>query len=317
MHDLAALANRLRKTQKLRRKWAARGGIEAYRVYDADIPELKYLIDVYRDHAVVYDLSDETRAVTPAEAPDVARVVAEALQLPPAHVHFKLRRRMPGASQYEKLGEAGVALTVAEETSRYLVNLTDYLDTGLFLDHRPLRSVFRKLPPGQRFLNLFCYTGAVSVAAAGAGALTTNVDLSNTYLDWAARNFEANGLALKDHDFVREDALRFLADGPRPGQSFDVVFLDPPTFSNSKRMAATFDVQRDHRQVVEQAMAFVAPGGVLYFSTNKRRFVLDAALPQRYEVQDISDATIPEDFRDRRVHRCFTLRPPAAVSPRL
>jgi 23S rRNA G2069 N7-methylase RlmK/C1962 C5-methylase RlmI len=214
---------------------------------------------------------------------------------------------MPGAAQYTKLAEGGRLQTVVEETSRYLVNLSDYLDTGLFLDHRPLRSRFRRLAPGLRLLNLFCYTGSVSVAAAQAGTRTDSVDLSATYLEWAQDNFYANGLNLQDHGFIRADAREFLADKPKAEAGYDIVFLDPPTFSNSKRMVGVLDIQRDHRRLIELAMNWTAPGGVLYFSTNKRVFVLDEGLKKRFRVSDITAETIPEDFRDPKIHRAFTL----------
>ncbi len=309
MHDLVALANRLGKNFKQRKKWAERQSVEAYRVYECDIPELRYIIDVYLDRAVVYDklrLNDDPVA----SETELAAAVATALGFPAENIHLKLRRRMPGAEQYQKLASVGNYFTVREESSRYLVNLTDYLDTGLFLDHRPLRREFRRLLKVPRFLNLFCYTGSVSVAAAAAGARTTNVDMSNSYIDWAQRNFAANGLDDAGHEFIREDALRFLEDGLLGREPFDVIFLDPPTFSNSKKMRQTFDVQRDHRVLIDRAMKFLKPEGMLYFSTNRGRFHLEPALAKTYEVEDITERTIPEDFRDKKIHRCFTLSRP-------
>lgn len=306
MHDLEALKNRLSKNFKHRKKWAERLGTEAYRVYECDIPELRYLVDVYGNQVVVYDKLREADAAV-ADETELRHAVAEALKLPPVAVHLKLRRRMPGADQYQKLGEAGDFFVVKEESSRYLVNLKDYLDTGLFLDHRPLRSEFRRLPPGQRLLNLFCYTASVSVAAAASGARTVSVDMSNTYIDWAGRNLHENGFKPTEHELIREDALKFLKDGPGLREPFDLIFLDPPTFSNSKKMAGTWDVQRDHRAVVEQAMRFLKPDGKLYFSTNRGRFHLDEALAKTFEVEDITARTIPDDFRDKKVHRCFVL----------
>lgn len=306
MHDLEALKNRLAKNFKHRKKWAERLGTEAYRVYEADIPELRYLVDVYGDQVVVYDkLRNDDDPV--AEETELRHAVAEALGLPPVAVHLKLRRRMPGANQYERLAESGDFFVVKEESSRYLVNLKDYLDTGLFLDHRPLRSEFRKLAPGLSLLNLFCYTASVSVAAAAAGTKTVSVDMSNTYVDWARKNFHENGMAEADHELIREDALKFLKDGPGKRRLFDLVFLDPPTFSNSKKMTGTWDVQRDHRAVVEYAMRFLAPEGKLYFSTNRGRFHLDEALTKAFLVEDVTARTIPDDFRDKKIHRCFVL----------
>lgn len=306
MHDLEALKNRLSKNFKHRQKWAERQGIEAFRAYECDIPELRYIVDIYLDRAVVYDkLRDHEPP--PGSEEELAAAVAEALEFLPENVHLKVRRRMPGADQYQKLASVGNYFVVREESSRYLVNLTDYLDTGLFLDHRPLRREFRRLLKGPRFLNLFCYTASVSVAAAASGATTTNVDMSNSYIDWAVRNFAANGMEGGGHEFIREDALRFLEAGLGGREPYDLIFLDPPTFSNSKKMRQTFDVQRDHRQIIDRAMKFLKPGGMLYFSTNRSRFHLDPPLSKTYDVVDITERTIPDDFRDKKIHRCFTL----------
>ena len=306
MHDLTAFANRLRKSLKLRRSWAAKHQIDAFRLYDADIPELPFIVDLYKSEAVVYERQRQKDDVQ--EEQQLRQVVAQVLGISEESVHIKFRRRMQGAAQYHKMSEGGRFFPVQEETNRYLVNLTDYLDTGLFLDHRPLRSRLRKLLPGQKLLNLFCYTGSVSVAAASAGAITDSVDLSPTYLSWTEDNFRLNGIDPKDHGFIRADAREFLAAKPADQAAYDVVFLDPPTFSNSKRMVGVLDIQRDHRRLIELAMNWTATHGVLYFSTNKRVFVLDEALSKRFLVQDISEETIPEDFRDRKIHRAFTLR---------
>lgn len=344
MHDLGAFINRLRKVYKQRRSWAARNGFEAYRLYDHDIPELRYIVDLYGRHAVIYDRTraqegadrsayddaagegDEAfegvppeegaeafeatpskprAADTPAET-ELIEQVAAGLGLEAANVHLKKRRRMPGSRQYQKLGASGATMAVREGEPRYLVNLVDYLDTGLFLDHRPLRLMFARTPHA-RLLNLFCYTGSVSVAAASAGAHTTSVDLSSTYLEWARENFKLNELSLDRHRFVRADARTFLAEGPGGEPLYDVIFLDPPTFSNSKRMKGSFDVQRDHGVLIDHALRFLAPGGTLYFSTNRLRFQLDERFGRRkgIVVTDCTDSTIPEDFRDRKIHRCF------------
>lgn len=321
MYAFTDFANRLKKVAKHRKSWASRVGTEAYRLYEMDIPEMRYIVDRYGDHIVVYDRrSGHIRDEQDDERDEdgnvdhtshdtaIVKAAAEALGVPLANIHLKRRRRMPGVQQYEKLSEAGVKTIVREESSRYLINLTDYLDTGLFLDHRPMRSVMRKLPKGLSVLNLFCYTGSVSVAAAHSGARTTSVDMSNTYLDWAKENFKLNGFDLINHELVREDALKYLESGPRAKERFDVVFLDPPTFSNSKKMDQSFDVQRDHVRLVKQAMRFVKPDGVLYFSTNRQRFALDPLVTETFKVEDITAKTVPEDFRDKKIHRCFMVR---------
>ena len=307
MHDLTAFTNRLTKTLRARRPWARRLGTDAYRLYEEDIPELRLIVDVYGDHAVVYDKSTAVSRDFGFDAAQLRLAVATPLGIPEAQVILKLRRRMPGDAQYQRLGGDGGRFLVREEQSRYLVNLTDYLDSGLFLDHRPLRQRLRRLAPGLRLLNLFCYTGSVSVAAAQSGARTTSVDLSHTYLEWARDNFRASGLDPDGHDFVRADCVAYLKT-QGAARDFDVIFLDPPTFSNSKAMTGVLDVQRDHGRLVEGAMARLASGGVLYFSTNRQRFWLDERLSQLFAVADITNETIPEDFRNRTIHRCFTVR---------
>jgi 23S rRNA G2069 N7-methylase RlmK/C1962 C5-methylase RlmI len=306
MHQLEAFRNRLKKVAKPRIKWAEKAGTTAYRMYDADIPELPHIVDIYDGNVVIYDRGAHKAADALSEA-DLISAVATGLNIKPECIHVKGRRRMQGKDQYVKLGESGRLITVTEESSKYLVNLTDYLDTGLFLDHRPLRSVMRKLPQGVKMLNLFCYTGSVSVAAAQAGANTTSVDLSQKYLDWAQDNFRLNGLDLDCHEFIRADARDYLSATADRLNLYDVVFLDPPTFSNSKRMKGFLDIQRDHGRLIEKSMERLAKNGTLYFSTNKRVFILDSHLSKRYQVDDITESTIPEDFRDRKIHKAFRI----------
>ena len=199
-------------------------------------------------------------------------------------------------------------MVVTEGEAQLKVNLYDYLDTGLFLDHRPLRLSFAKLKPGTRFLNCFCYTGSASVHAALAGALTTNVDLSNTYLCWAEDNFKLNQLDTSRHQFIQYDCREWLR---MTRDHFDVIFLDPPSFSNSKRMTDTLDIQRDHGLLITAAMRLLNPGGVLYFSTNFRQFKLDPELSEKYAVQDISAQTIDQDFkRNTKIHYCYKIMMP-------
>ncbi|MBM4252697.1 MAG: SAM-dependent methyltransferase [Deltaproteobacteria bacterium] len=306
MHQIEAFKNRLKKIAKPRKKWADKTGTSAYRLYDADIPELPHIVDIYDGNAVIYDrgVAHKDQALDESE---LVKAVAEALNILPERVHLKGRRRMQGKDQYVKLGESGALIAVTEESSKYLVNLTDYLDTGLFLDHRPLRSVMRRLPVGCKMLNLFCYTGSVSVAAAQAGAVTTSVDLSQKYLEWAHDNFRVNGLDPDSHEFIRADAREYLATPVDKSRLFDVVFLDPPTFSNSKRMKGFLDVQRDHGRLIERSMERLAAQGTLYFSTNKRVFILDTYLSKRYLIEDLTEATIPEDFRDRKIHKAYRI----------
>jgi 23S rRNA (guanine2445-N2)-methyltransferase / 23S rRNA (guanine2069-N7)-methyltransferase len=302
-------ANRLRKNYKHLRSWAERQGISCYRIYDADLPEYAYAVDLYQDHVVLQEYAppssiDEGKAEQRRQ--DVLRAVPEVLQCSAKQIVVKQRSRQRGSAQYEKLSERRQWMTVTEGRALLRVNLHDYLDTGLFLDHRLLRLRFAELQPGMRFLNCFCYTASASVHAALAGALTTNVDLSQTYLNWAEENFKLNHIALGKHQFVHYDCLEWLQ---RTHDRFDVIFLDPPSFSNSKRMQGTLDIARDHEQLIRACMGLLTQNGVLYFSTNLRRFHMDPMLLQDFSVKDITPETIDMDFkRNAKIHQCFVLR---------
>jgi len=302
------LLNRLEKNYRHLQKWAKKNNISCYRVYDADLPEYAYAIDIYNDYAVLQEYA------APASIPvhkaekrslEVMQVVPRALGLEADKLVVKQRKQQKGPEQYQKMNQTQHTLVVTEGQAKLKINLYDYLDTGLFLDHRLMRLSFAKLKPGTRFLNCFCYTASASVHAALAGALTTNVDLSNTYLLWAEDNFRLNHLDLSRHQFVQFDCrewLRITRD------RFDVIFLDPPSFSNSKRMTDTLDIQRDHSSLVNAAMRLLNPDGILYFSTNLRQFKLDANLAEKYSVQDISAQTIDQDFkRNNKIHHCFKI----------
>ncbi|HOV58237.1 MAG TPA: bifunctional 23S rRNA (guanine(2069)-N(7))-methyltransferase RlmK/23S rRNA (guanine(2445)-N(2))-methyltransferase RlmL [Rhodanobacteraceae bacterium] len=314
--------NRLAKNWQHLRKRAQREGVHALRVYDADLPEYAAAVDVYEARPAAGDVQrwlhvQEYQA--PASIPeDVARqrwrellrAAGEALDVPRERIATKQRYRAKGGEKYGRLDQRGEFLEVEEGGLRFLVNLWDYLDTGLFLDHRPLRARVRELARGKRFLNLFCYTGAVSVyAAAGGAAGTTSVDLSATYLDWASRNLALNGFAGAAHRLVRADAMAF-AEQDRG--EYDLIFVDPPTFSNSKS-AADFDVQRDHVRLLRACAPRLAPGGLLLFSNNFRRFRLDTEALDGLSVRDISASSIPFDFaRNPRIHQAWELRPGSA-----
>ncbi len=305
------IANRLRKNQKRLARWVKEQGIEAYRVYDADMPEYAVAIDRYGDWLHVQEYAppksvDATRAQERLD--DLLAAAPEALGVDPAGVVLKVRERKRGHKQYGKQDSRRERLQIREGAVELLVNLRDYLDTGLFLDHRPTRLRIAGLCRGKRFLNLFAYTGAASVhAAAGGARSTTTVDLSNTYLDWAEDNLRANGLEVgRANRLLRADASKWIAqdDG-----EYDLIFCDPPVFSNSKAMDETFDVQRDHAELIEAAMARLAPDGLLIFSTNLRKFSLDPRVRERFAVEDVSAASIPRDFeRNQRIHVCFDIR---------
>lgn len=304
MQQADMLANRLRKRARHLRKWARREGVRCYRLYDRDIPEIPLSIDWYdgRLHVTRYQRQLEHG---PEWVEAMAAAAAAALDVPPERVYLKERRRQRGTAQYERLARREERIEVGEGGHRFLVDLGDYLDTGLFLDHRPTRARVEAEAAGARFLNLFCYTGAFTVYAAAGGAReTVSVDLSRTYLDWAEDNMVLNGFTGPAHTFVRADVDVYL-DQTRPG--FDLAVLDPPTFSNSKKMAGVLDIQRDHVGLINRTLALLRAGGVLYFSTNYRRFKLEAEAIGARELLDITAETIPPDFRDTRVHRCWRM----------
>jgi 23S rRNA (guanine2445-N2)-methyltransferase / 23S rRNA (guanine2069-N7)-methyltransferase len=320
------LANRLRKNQKALGKWLRAEGITCYRLYDADLPEYALAIDIYGS---ADPATPERRFVhvqeyaAPADVdPKAARrrlreaigVIAEVLAVPEQDLFFKVRQRQRGAAQYERQGQAGHFHQVDEDGLRLLVNFEDYLDTGLFLDHRSTRRLVRELARDRHMLNLFGYTGSASVhAAAGGARSTTTVDMSRTYVDWARQNLALNGFTGRDHQLIQADCLDWLTNARAYRGRFGLIFLDPPTFSSSKRMQGTFDVQRDHVVLIEHALALLAPGGELIFSTNRRRFRLDAdalGASHALDINDISTATIPRDFaRSPHIHRCWRIRP--------
>ncbi len=308
------VANRIRKNLKSLRAWREREGVACFRAYDADIPEYSCAVDVYTTtndetwlHVQEYAApADIPEAVTRKRLNELLAAVREVFEVQKEHVAVKTRSTGKGGSKYGNLDHRGEFLHVTEGAATLQVNLFDYLDTGLFLDHRPLRARMALEARGKHFLNLFCYTGVASVQAAVQGAAqTTSVDLSATYLEWLADNLRENGIGGTRHRIAQADALKWLeADRGE----YDVIFCDPPTFSNSKR-ADDFDVQRDHVRLLRAAVERLADGGVLYFSNNVRRFKLDeTALSELATIEDISAATIPPDFaRNPRIHRAWRL----------
>ena len=301
-------ANRLQKNLKALGKWVKREGIDCYRVYDADMPEYAMAIDLYHDWVHVQEYV-APKSIDPVKASermfDALAAIPQALNIDKSRVIVKRRERQSGTKQYERQSAQGKFTEVSEGGVKLLVNLTDYLDTGLFLDHRPMRMRIQKEAAGKRFLNLYCYTATASVHAAKGGARsTTSVDLSKTYLDWARRNLSLNGFSDKNR-LEQSDVMVWL-DACR--EEYDLIFIDPPTFSNSKRMEGIFDVQRDHVQLLDLAMARLAPGGVLYFSNNFRKFILDENLEARYAVEEITASTIDPDFaRNSKIHRAWKI----------
>lgn len=305
-----SFVNRLRKNLRHLGRWAEREDITCYRLYDADLPEYAVAVDRYEKwlHVQEYAPPPSVDAERARERLDqVLAVLPAVLEIPPDQVFLKVRQRQRGASQYQKQATQGRFHEVREGPARLLVNFTDYLDTGLFLDHRPTRRLVRELAAGQRFLNLFGYTGAATVHAALGGAThTTTVDLSKTYLDWAHRNLELNGFSGSRHELIQADCRQWLVWAR--GQ-YDLIFLDPPTFSNSRRTNETLDVQRDHVELLRRTLRLLAPNGILIFSTNHRRFRLDRDALADLDIEDWSRRTLPLDFaRDPKIHQCWRIR---------
>ena len=302
----ARLANRARHL----RRWPTRQGITCYRLYEVDIPDVPLIVDRYED---CLHIADRARPLdrTPAEHAEwldlMCRTAGEVLEVAPGNIFLKRRQRQRGTMQYERVAQEERVFVVSEGGLKFKVNLSDYVDTGLFLDHRITRGMVRDLAAGKRFLNLFGYTGSFSVyAAAGGAASTTTVDLSKTYLDWAAENMRLNGFTGGTHQFLREDVMELLRGRPRKN-AFDLVVVDPPTFSNSKRMEEIWDVQRDHVEMLNRLLEWIAPGGILFFSTNFRRFKVAEEEIRGAEVREISRQTVPPDFRNERIHRCWRM----------
>jgi 23S rRNA (guanine2445-N2)-methyltransferase / 23S rRNA (guanine2069-N7)-methyltransferase len=287
-------------------------------VYDADMPEYSFAIDRYAeaDSDRVWLYVQEYAAPKTVNPEAAQRRRNEALAalpgvtgIPAERIHLRQRRKTARGEQYEKLAEQGDFKLVEESGLRFWVNFTDYLDTGLFLDHRITRQRLRDNAARQRFLNLFAYTGSATVyAAAGRARETTTVDMSATYLDWAQRNLAVNGFSGAQHQLIQADCISWLKTAVAERQVYDLIFLDPPTFSNSKRMDDIHDVQRDHRALIDRCMALLAPGGKLVFSNNAQKFKLDAEVGEQYQVRDITRATLPKDFeRNPRIHQCYEL----------
>jgi 23S rRNA (guanine2445-N2)-methyltransferase / 23S rRNA (guanine2069-N7)-methyltransferase len=308
--------NRLNKNRKQVVRWANRENITCYRLYDADLPDYAAAIDVYTNASsleqwICIQEYEAPASIDPVKAKlrtsEMTSVVQLTFDVDDEHLFYKTRARQRGESQYERIENEGHFHQVSEGQCHFWVNFEDYLDTGLFLDHRPIRQRIFEASAGKSILNLFAYTGAVSVhAALGGASATTTVDMSRTYLDWAQRNFTLNNLTGSEHVFIQADCIKWLNEQKKP--RYDLIFLDPPTFSNSKRMDQSFDVQKDHGRLIRRALRLLKTGGMLYFSTNRRQFKLDQSIVDQFEVKDISAETIPHDFKRRQnIHYCWMI----------
>jgi 23S rRNA (guanine2445-N2)-methyltransferase / 23S rRNA (guanine2069-N7)-methyltransferase len=306
-----AFGDRLTKRARHLRRWPTQLGITCYRLYERDIPEIPLIVDRYADrlHVSEYERPHDR---TPGEHADwlelMARTAGEVLAVPWDHVFVKHRAPQRGSLQHLRQGDQGHVFEVGEGGLRFLVNLSDYIDTGLFLDHRITRGLVRAEAAGKRVLNLFGYTGSFTVyAAAGGASTTTTVDLSPVYLEWAERNMALNGFAGLEHRYIRSDASVFLQEHPRQ-PSYDLAVVDPPTFTNSKKMDSAWDVQRGHVELLNGVLELMSPGGLVFFSTNFRRFKFDGEAVAAEAIREISEQTIPPDFRNRRVHRAWRIQ---------
>ena len=319
--QIEAFRNRVAKNEKHLRSWAKREAVTAYRLYDRDIPEVPLALDWYREPdwpetgkkggalcMSIFDRPEETEEAEETEwIFNMASTAGEIVDVLPESVFVKTRKHHRGSKQYQRLGTAKFERVVKEEGLRFIVNLSDYLDTGLFLDHRPLRARIGAESKGKSVLNLFAYTGSFSVhAAAGGAKLVTSVDLSNTYLDWATRNLKLNGFAGPAYPVVKDDVRKFVFNAEKAKQKWDLIIADPPTFSNSKATSTDFDVNLDWDDLVNSCLEILEKDGVLYFSTNSRRLKWDPALIAARS-EDISASTVPPDFRDKRVHRAWRI----------
>jgi 23S rRNA G2069 N7-methylase RlmK/C1962 C5-methylase RlmI len=314
-NDLQVIApdfsNRLKKNMAKIGKWAKKEGLDCYRIYDADLPEYNVAVDVYQDSLVIQEyaapksIPEETakRRLT-----DIIRASIKVTGVDTNNVVLKTREKKKGSSQYNKLAQKSSTMKVHEYGAQLIVNLHDYLDTGLFLDHKITRRKLGELAQGRDFLNLFAYTGSATVHAALGGAKsTTTVDMSNTYLEWAKENMKLNGQVGRQHQYIQADCLQWLA---KANGSYDLIFIDPPTFSNSKRMEQSFDVQRDHVTLMRDLKRLLSAEGTIVFSNNKRHFKMDLEALEEIGLtaKNISDKTLPLDFaRNKHIHNCWVI----------
>ncbi len=306
---LTMLINRLRKNKRVLGKWARQQNIECFRLYDRDLPEYAFAIDCYgefvqmAEYQAPAEISDEKVSARREQA---IAAVQKVLDIARENIVLKSRERQRGSQQYESQDQSKSFFAVNEGPAQFWINLHAYLDTGLFLDHRPIRQFIRENAAGKRFLNLFCYTGSASVQAALGGATSTlSIDLSNTYLDWARRNFLLNKIGGKNHRLKKADCIDYLSS---KYEKFDLIFLDPPTFSNSKSSSNVLDIQKDHATLISNAMNKLEKDGLLIFSTNKLNFKLDNKILKQFKIRDYTKSSLGKDFqRQKKIHQTWLI----------
>ncbi len=302
--------NCVRNTYRHLRKWAKRTHTNCFRIYDRHLHHYPLAIDFYDGRFCIHYFSPSRTTDEPP--PELMDEVTHALHVlfraQPKHIFWRSRIKRAKMEQYEKADNAKQFFPVLEYGVRFNVNLRDYLDTGLFLDHRETRKLVASYAKEKRVLNLFAYTCSFSVHAAMAGAaFTKSVDLSNTYTAWGRTNFDLNGLPAKNHPIIRADCLVFLDDEISSGRTYDLIVIDPPTISRSKKMEQMFDIQEDYPSLIHKALQLLSKEGILFFSTNSRKFVFNPSLFTGCEITDISKKTLPLDFIDPHIHRCWKL----------
>ncbi|MEC7839271.1 MAG: class I SAM-dependent methyltransferase [Chlamydiota bacterium] len=304
------LKNKIRKNYKHIKKWAKRTRTNAFRVYDRDIKEYPIAIDYYDGRFCVHYF---TKLRGSDEAPcELENLTNQALSslfgVNDCDIFWRSRIKRKRTEQYEKVGESKEYFEIFEYGVKFWINLTDYLDTGLFLDHKETRQMVAKLAKEKRLLNLFAYTSSFSVHAATMGAkFTKSVDMSNTYTQWSRDNFQLNGLSKINNEIVRADCMKFLFDEVESGNKYDVIVIDPPTISRSKKMDEMFDIQEDYQFLIKKALMLLNDGGTIFFSTNSRKFHFDETLFKGRQIKEITHKTIPLDFHNKKIHRCWTV----------
>ena len=304
------IINRLQKNLKKIKKIVNDDQIDSYRIYDRDIPEFPFKVDRFREYFIIYDCRNKSSDFADQKKNNITILsdsIKSIFNIDDSKIIIKSRQQQKGKDQYNRLDRTRTYYEVQEFGAKFFINLYDYLDTGFFLDHRPLRKILSNISQDKNILNLFSYTSTLSISAAlGGSSSTVSVDMSKTYTNWSIENFENNNLSLEQNVLINKNVFDYLNDKKEKGL-FDIIILDPPSFSNSKKMDRTLDIQRDHIDLINLCANRLSEEGVIYFSNNLRSFKLDSSLLDNYKIEDISDKTIPEDFRDKKIHSCFLI----------